>query len=142
MRRRYREFDQLRRHLMRGGLVPTCMYPSKISAATRGEKHGQARKMRLRKGTNLSIAFDQSVTRFSVHTIATDEVQRCGELEQVPPESGVIKVDYLQTGAVDENIFGNEVGMDEAVALGRCAEIMQVAEECLFEANEHLPLGR
>ena len=100
------------------------------------QEHWQPCKVRLRQRANLSIALDQGVAGFLVHRLSTDEIQRRRQLKQVPSEAGVVKVDHLQVGAVDQDVFRNEVGMDETVAVGGRAKLVQVAPEHLLQAHE------
>ena len=88
-----------------------------------------------------SIALDERILRGIEIFLATQEDQCGNQFKQVPAEACVVEVDQTDGVAVHQQILGGEVGMNQAVAVGRLAVGREIFANPVTGPLEKPPLG-
>src|SRR6267378_6581499 len=130
------------RQLARRVAALPCVYPAEIRRAPHGRKQRQPFERLAGHLPFGSIAANERLAGGRVDAVAGDEVERGRELEQVPTEPRVIEVDHLNSVAVDEQIFRDQIGMYEPIAVRLRAEGCELARNLCTRTYEQLRLPR
>src|SRR5882672_8670456 len=130
------------RQLARRVAVLPCVHPAEIRRAARGQKQRQTFERLVGHLPFGAVAANQRLAGRRVDAVAGDEVERGRELEQVPTEPRVIEIDHLNSVAVEEQIFRDQIGMYEPIAVRLRAVGCEPARHLCARAHEQLRLPR
>src|SRR3546814_18574751 len=75
---------------------------------------------------SLSITRDQRPFGICIIILPLKKEECCRRIEQMPAKAGVVKIDQAKLGSVAQDVFGEQVGMDQAVVFTRLAKSKKV----------------
>src|SRR5882672_10938123 len=127
--------------LCRLSLTP-CLNPSENGNSAQKQHDIEHVKIACRQMADLSIAAEHGVQRGRKTGGSDLKENRNCDVGQVPAETCIIEIDESAGLAVDEDVLGNQVGMDQPKAVARFADFGQTLPRDDGSAVQERALGR
>ena len=93
------------------------MRPAQIGEAARGQKGRQSGHIRIRQRPELPVTGNQGGGCQCVGGIILNKVQSRCQFKHMPAKSGIVKIHHMHAIALNEQVLGDEVSVNQAVVV-------------------------